>query len=191
MITNKNELRKYISEDLYINLKVHHISLKDVLRYNIFGNESYRVFKLLKALRYHEYYTNLCKQGNASFITRILLRYYTIKHHQLEIKYGIKLGVNVLGYGVYIPHINAGIIVDCISVGNYFSLNNGVIIGRNHTKDQSPIIGHNVTICTGSKIVRKVRIGNNVVVAPNSVVIHDIPDNCMVSGVPAQIIKKI
>lgn len=32
-------------------------------------------------------------------------------------------------------------------------------------------------------------IGNNITVAPNAVVTHDVPDNCIVAGVPAKIIK--
>lgn len=190
MINNKQELRHYIREDLNANLSTTHLSWKKRLGYRLYKNESYMVVCLLKALRYHEYYTNLCSKHN-NLINSILLRYYTIKHHRLEIKYGIKLGVNVLGYGVYIPHVNSCIMIDCLSIGNYCSLNAGVVIGRNHTIDQSPIIGDNVTVCLGSKIVRRVKIGNNVIIAPNSVVIEDVPDNCIVSGVPAKIVKTL
>jgi serine O-acetyltransferase len=35
-----------------------------------------------------------------------------------------------------------------------------------------------------------VKIGNNVIIAAGSVVTHDIPDNCMVAGVPAVIKKR-
>lgn len=45
-------------------------------------------------------------------------------------------------------------------------------------------------IALGAKIIGKVSIGNNVIIAPNSVVVKDIPDNCVVSGIPAKIIKK-
>jgi acetyltransferase-like isoleucine patch superfamily enzyme len=34
-----------------------------------------------------------------------------------------------------------------------------------------------------------VSIGDNVIVAPNSVVIKNVPDNCAVAGIPAKIIK--
>ena len=46
-------------------------------------------------------------------------------------------------------------------------------------------IGGNVTILPG------VTIGNNVVVAAGAVVTKDIPDNCVVAGVPARKIKDI
>lgn len=39
-------------------------------------------------------------------------------------------------------------------------------------------------------IARPVTIGNNVVIAAGSVVTHDIPDNCLVGGVPAKVIRK-
>lgn len=44
---------------------------------------------------------------------------------------------------------------------------------------------------TKSGVYGNVKIGNNVIVAPNAVVIHDVPDNCVVAGVPARIIKRI
>ena len=188
MIKTKEDLSFYIKEDTRANLSKESISLIDRIKLHVFGNESYRVVKLLRALRHHEYYAYICAE-RGGLINKLLLRYHTIKHHRLELKYGIKLGENVLGYGVYIPHINSCIMIDCMSIGNYCALNAGVVIGRNHTIDQSPTIGDNVTICLGSKIVRKVKIGNNVIVAPNSVVIEDVPDNCMVSGVPAKIVK--
>lgn len=42
----------------------------------------------------------------------------------------------------------------------------------------------------GSKVVGNVHVGNNVVIAANSVVINDIPDNCIVGGIPAGILSE-
>ena len=41
----------------------------------------------------------------------------------------------------------------------------------------------------GSKIIGGVTIGSNVIVAPNSVVVKDVPDNAVVSGIPAKILS--
>ena len=41
-----------------------------------------------------------------------------------------------------------------------------------------------------AKFFGGIAIGNNVIVAPNAVVVKDVPDNCVVAGVPAKIIKK-
>jgi serine O-acetyltransferase len=48
-------------------------------------------------------------------------------------------------------------------------------------------IGDDVSVGLGAVIVENVKIGNNVKIAPNSLVITDIPDNMMVMGVPARI----
>lgn len=63
---------------------------------------------------------------------------------------------------------------------------------RNHLAFAKPInigndvwIGGNVTILPGGTI------GNNVVVAAGAVVTKDVPDNCLVAGIPAKKIKDI
>jgi serine acetyltransferase len=48
-------------------------------------------------------------------------------------------------------------------------------------------IGDNVYIGAGSKLVGDVKIGNNVVIMPNSLVITDVADNTTIAGVPARI----
>ena len=53
------------------------------------------------------------------------------------------------------------------------------------------IVGDNVWIGGGVTVVAGVNIGNNVVVGAGAVVTKDIPDNCVVAGVPARIIKEI
>lgn len=51
------------------------------------------------------------------------------------------------------------------------------------------MIGNNVDLSVGCKVIGGVNIGDNVIVAPNTVVVKDIPANAIVSGVPAQILK--
>mgnify|MGYP000293804664 FL=1 len=51
------------------------------------------------------------------------------------------------------------------------------------------VIGNNAWIGGSSVILPGVTIGNNVVVAAGSVVVKDVPDNVVVAGNPAKIIK--
>lgn len=53
-----------------------------------------------------------------------------------------------------------------------------------------PVIGDNVFIGTSAVIVGKIKIGDNIVIAANSVVTKDVPDDCYALGTPAEI-KKI
>lgn len=63
---------------------------------------------------------------------------------------------------------------------------------REHLARVKPVtIGDDVWICGKVTIVPGVTIGNNVVVAAGAVVTHDVPDNSLVAGVPAKVIKRL
>lgn len=64
-------------------------------------------------------------------------------------------------------------------------------IKRNLLSKGEVNIGNNVWIGDKATILANVHIGNNVIVAANSVVTKDVPDNCIVAGVPAKIIKEL
>lgn len=87
---------------------------------------------------------------------------------------------------MYIQH-GFATIVTAESIGNNVWINQQVTIGYNGAS--APMIGDNVVIYAGAKIIGGVHIGNNVTVGANAVVTKDIPDNCVVAGVPARIIK--
>ena len=85
-------------------------------------------------------------------------------------------------------------IIHCTSVGRNFSVCQNVTIGRNPSKKadggrDTPIIGDNVNIYTGSILAGGINIGNNVEIGAGSVVLKDVPDNCVVAGKPAKINK--
>lgn len=52
-------------------------------------------------------------------------------------------------------------------------------------------IGDDVWIGGNCTILPGVTIGNNVIVAAGAVVTKDVPDNCVVAGIPAKVIKKL
>lgn len=64
-------------------------------------------------------------------------------------------------------------------------------IKRNLLSKGEVNIGNNVWIGDKATILANVHIGNNVIVAANSVVTKDVPDNCIVAGAPAKIIKEL
>ena len=102
-----------------------------------------------------------------------------------QIGVGTKFGKNVsLGYG------GLGVVIHARAViGNNVRIGTCTTIGGTTKKYEVPIIGDNTIISTGAKILGPIRIGINCVIGANSVVIDNIPDDCVAVGVPAKIIK--
>ena len=107
--------------------------------------------------------------------------------NQLERKHGVKLGYNVkIGKNLIICHHNGIVIGEKVEIGDNCRIYHQVTLGQKDNK--YPVVKDNVTLFPGCKIIGNITIGNNSIVAPNSVVIKDIPDNAVVSGIPAVII---
>ena len=52
-----------------------------------------------------------------------------------------------------------------------------------------PVVGDNVRICSGAIVLGGISIGNNVTIAAGAVVVKSVPDNAVVAGNPAKIVK--
>jgi serine O-acetyltransferase len=86
-----------------------------------------------------------------------------------------------IGPGLLI-HTPYGIIVGPTKIGANCTIQSGVVITA-ATKS----IGDNVYFGPGAKVIGDAKIGNNVVIVANSVVLTDVPDNTTIMGVPARI----
>ena len=93
-----------------------------------------------------------------------------------------------IGGGLYIQHGFATMIA-AKSIGENCWINQQVTIGYNGQGDP-PVIGDNVMITCGAKVLGPIHVGSNVVVGANAVVIRDVPDHCVVGGVPAKVLKQ-
>lgn len=72
------------------------------------------------------------------------------------------------------------------------TLNHGLSLEKRSTTYPLPvIIGDNVWIGSNATILPGVTIGNNSVVAAGAVVTKDVPENVVVAGIPAKVIKGI
>ena len=190
MILSKNDLRFYIEEDKKACLKYGSgKSIIEKIYYFMFPTDNIMAFRYLRSLRNLEYATNCLKSNGV--VGKIRYLYYKARNRHYGVKYGIFIAPNTVGYGFYIPHVvGGGIILNSRSIGNYCSANAGVVVGVNHTQDSKPIIGNNVAMNIGCKIVGKITIGDNVTIGPNTVIYKDVPSDCVVLGVPAQVIRR-
>jgi serine O-acetyltransferase len=188
MIINKQDYKKYLSSDeLAFDISTKGLKLKVVFffKYHAYS-ERYVLLNYLKTLRRLEYFQSV---KSRNYFYKILHLLYYIRLRKLSVKLQINIPVNTLGEGALILHLGTIIINDGAKIGKNCILQPGVIIGQKDLKENVPSIGNNVYFGPGSMVIGKIKIGNNVVIAPNTVVIKDVLDNCVVSGVPAKVIK--
>lgn len=96
---------------------------------------------------------------------------------------------NKIGKGFVIEHGHSTV-VHASSIGENFCVWQNVTIGKKDLGGPKPVIGNNVSICTGAVVIGDIQIGDNVVVGANAVVTKSVPANCTVAGNPARIIRR-
>lgn len=141
-------------------------------------------FRYMFLLRLAASYKN--KKSLKRNFYRLLLRRYVYK-------YGIQIPVSTkIGEGFYIGHFGNIVVSENAVIGNNCNIAHSVTIGQTRRGDKqgAPVIGNNVWIGTGSVIVGKITIGDNVLIAPLTYLTIDVPDNSMVIGNPAKIIER-
>lgn len=138
---------------------------------------------MINAVRLYRIANKLYKY-NIPIIPKIIKLIIFLVYNSI-LPYECEIGKNTsLGYGgiAVVVHKDAVIGKGCI-------ISQCVTIGGKQNSKGVPKIGNNVHIGAGAKILGNISIGNNVLIGANAVVLKDIPDNSIVAGVPAKIIK--
>ncbi len=97
----------------------------------------------------------------------------------------------MIGHGFFIDHGMGVVIGETAEIGDYVTLFQGVTLGGTGKErgKRHPTVGNHVVIGAGAKILGAIRIGDNVKIGANSVVLKSVPAHSTVIGVPARIIK--
>jgi serine O-acetyltransferase len=96
-----------------------------------------------------------------------------------------------IGRGFFIDHGMGVVIGETSEIGNYVTLFQGVTLGGTGKErgKRHPTLGNHVVVGAGAKILGGIRIGDNVKIGANSVILKSVPANSTVIGVPGRIIK--
>lgn len=97
-----------------------------------------------------------------------------------------------IGEGLFIDHGNGVIIGETTIIGNNCTLYQGVTLGGTGKEQgkRHPTLGNNVMVSAGAKVLGSFKIGDNSKIGAGSVVLHEVPANSTVVGVPGRVVKR-
>ena len=93
--------------------------------------------------------------------------------------------------GFFIDHGFGVVIGETSEIGKNVTIFQGVTLGGTgkETGKRHPTIGDNVVIGAGAKVLGSITVGNDVYIGANAVVLHPVPDDCTVVGVPGRCVR--
>jgi serine O-acetyltransferase len=94
--------------------------------------------------------------------------------------------------GFVLVHTVGVVIHGSVRGGRNVIIESGVVVGaaRNGFPIEVPVIGDDVYIGAGAKLLGGIRIGSRVTIGANAVVVKDVPDDATAVGVPAKVIGR-
>ena len=119
----------------------------------------------------------LCPIPVIRIILRIICMFLNVFS---EVFLGVRLAANAdIGPGLYIGHVGTVLIHHNAKMGSNCNISQGVTVGQKGEghDDGVPVIGNNVYIGAGAKVVGGITIGNNVWIGANAVRNKEYPQN--------------
>jgi serine O-acetyltransferase len=112
---------------------------------------------------------------------------YKILFKFVQIITGVELPCEaIVGRNFVIDHFGGIIISGYARFGDNCRIRNGVVVGLRRVDEPcAPIIGNNVDIGAGAKLLGPIKVGDNSIIGANAVVLEDVPENSIAIGVPA------
>jgi serine O-acetyltransferase len=114
----------------------------------------------------------------------------------LLIHYGYKFGIDIpfttrIGSGFYIGHFSGIFVNENCVIGRNCNISQGVTVGTANRGERAgnPVIGDNVYLGPGAKVIGAIRVGDHAAIGANCVVTRDVPDHAVVVGVPGRVIS--
>lgn len=142
----------------------------------------------------YSFYMRLCgylrgkpiKAFGLFFPVRVLL------YHN-SVKFGISIpDTTQVGSGFYIGHFGDIVVNSRTVIGKNCNISHGVTLGQLNRGERAgcPMIGDNVFIGPGAKILGKIQVGDHAAIGANCVVVADVPPHAVVVGVPGKVISQ-
>lgn len=183
-LKTRNQLKAWIKADFEVTEMQHPLAARFTY------GENWELFSYMKNLRYLEYYTN---KAHKMPWDKLLRAWHWLKHRRNIKRTGISIAPNCVGPGLHLVHRGFRRLgeADYMHIGKNCTCLPNVLLGKKNpmVPEEGFWIGDNCYIGTGTVILGPIHIGDNVTIGANSTVTKDVPDNVVIAGSPAKIIK--
>ena len=178
MIKTKADLRRFLLQDQIA------LGKGKQKRPSPFGDEVWRFQRLMRRA---EYRVNNAKGP----VGKALAAVYRLRYHRFCVRMGFHVPLNIFDEGLSIAHYGALVVNSAAKVGKNCRIHAMVVIGATNGDPAAPVIGDNVYIGAGAKIVGNIRIADDVAIGANAVVVKSIEEKGTTwGGVPARKISE-
>lgn len=186
MIETKTRLKEIL--DYEKKLYVDDIEGEKGIKAFIKSHPNYHVWKYVKLLRKTGYYYS-SRRKNIFYLLKYF--YFCRRKNILGRKLGIELNERTFDKGLIIYHTQ-GIVVNGLAVvGENCHLHGNNCIGTNGKTTDCPVIGNNVTLGVGAKVLGNITIADNIKIGAGAVVVHSFKEKGVtLVGAPARIVLK-
>ncbi|SCZ79711.1 serine acetyltransferase [Pseudobutyrivibrio xylanivorans] len=172
--------KKTLKEVLAMERKLYGVGrTSDYVKKKVLLDHDYLLYNYMKQLRKVEYY---CDKN------KLLFEFYQRRKNKLGAKLGITIWHNCTAEGLRIWHYGSVVVNGHAKVGKNCQLHGENCIGNKGSFDQAaPVIGDNVDIGIGAKVIGDIYIANNVKIGANAVVTKSCyKEGATLVGIPAR-----
>jgi serine O-acetyltransferase len=174
-IESKADLRRFQREDL----RAHGLPA-----WRPWFRVSNRVVYFQRVLRTAEYFEN-CRRDRVGTLYLLVLR---VRLRMIGERLGFEIPRGVFGPGLSIAHHGSVTVNGNAVVGRNCRIDAQTTIGD--VRGRAPVIGDNVYVGSGARVLGGVVVGDEAAIGANAVVVEDVPAGVTVGGVPAQVISE-
>ncbi len=175
MINNKEQYKKCLEQDALANRRT-------TTSAKLFGDD---IWKFILILRKNEYLRSI--KGIKRKLLLPYIKLQTLRLYRASIRCGFTIPLGVFDAGLSIAHRGTIAVNPTAKIGKNCRIHEGVTIGSTGGSKNSAVIGDNVFIATGAKIIGDIHIADNVAIGANAVVVKDINEpGTTWAGVPAR-----
>ena len=137
-----------------------------------------------------DYYYQLSHGDAATLIDKFLYLYYICLRNRMGEKLGLEIDTRNIGKGLVVYHYNNVVNVSAV-IGENLHLHGCNVIGNAGNGDlRCPVIGNNVMMGAGAKVIGNVTIADNIKIAAGAVVVTSFTEpGITIGGIPARKLK--